>query len=207
MVCDQKIYESGKLAAVLKEYDGCRVFYIDNFDKISTLKNSEGVLGVFQIPKQKSLQEFITDKKKMICLFEINDPGNLGTIIRTAVWFGIDGVILCGNCVDLYSPKVVRSCMGSLFKTDIINVDSFSEALSSFSSYKKIGTFLDVESDFQPDLSKDEKLLLMFGNEANGLDDSLKEYIDVNYVIKSGSNFESLNLSIAAGIAIYEMMK
>jgi len=207
LVCDQKIYESGKLAAVLEEYDGCRVFYIDNFDKVSTLKNGEGVLGVFQIPKQKSLQEFITDKKKIISLFEINDPGNLGTIVRTAVWFEVDGVILCGNCVDLYSPKVVRSCMGSLFKIDIINIDSFRENLSFFSSYKRVGTFLDIESNFQPDLNKDEKLLLMLGNEANGLDDSLKECIDANYVIKSSSSFESLNLSVAAGIVMYEIMK
>lgn len=175
-------------------------YYTDEFERLSTLKNSEGVIAVADIPVQKSKDEFFQNKSSIIGLFDINDPGNLGTIIRTASWYGIEGVIIFGNSTDIFSPKVIRSSMGGIFRTDLLFAEKYEILEDSLKTFTTVGTFIDMESDFVP--GGNDKIILLLGNEANGLDDNLKKIIDCNYRIKGKSDLDSLNVSVAAGIII-----
>ena len=184
-----------KIVKLLKEPD---ILITDNFDRISSLKNSEGVIAVARIPKVKGVDEFLKGKRSLLGLFDINDPGNLGTIIRTSLWYGVDGIILFGNSVDIYSPKVIRSSMGSIFKSDILSSKDYESIKGQIDGFRIIGTFLDEKHSFR---SKNiDKVMILFGNEANGLSSSLKKDINCNYRINNNTDFESLNVSIAAGI-------
>ena len=214
IVLDSKLLKNIKnFEKIPKKYLDKKIYETDDFNKISTLTNSEGILGVFskeKLNKDESIDEFLIGKKKVIVLFDINDPGNFGTILRTALWFGIDGIILVGNTVDVFSPKVVRASMGAIFKMNVFKLDNFNNHIKSFSDFYKIGTFLDKDKNIDTDkIIKIEKKMILFGNEANGLDDELFNHIDANYIIESNKskNFESLNLSIAAGIAIFAIFE
>ena len=184
-----------KIVKLLKDPD---VFITDNFDRISSLKNSEGVIAVAIIPQVKGVDEFLKNKSSLLGLFDINDPGNLGTIIRTSLWYGVDGIVLFGNTVDLYSPKVIRSSMGGLFRSNIINLKDYEVIKDKINDFKIIGTFLDEKHDFKS--KNNDKGMLLLGNEANGLKSLLKKEINYNYRISNKTDFESLNVSIAAGI-------
>jgi TrmH family RNA methyltransferase len=195
-------FDSNTIDKIVKLLENPDIFTTDDFNRISSLKNSEGVIVVAKIPEFKEIDEFISEKKTLLGLFDINDPGNLGTIIRTSLWYGLDGIILFGNSVDLYSPKVIRSSMGGLFKSDIVVVNSYNDIKKEINSFKKVGTFLDEKHDFRnKSTSKTmSKIMLLLGNEANGLNNSLKTEINCNYRINNKTDFESLNVSIAAGI-------
>lgn len=206
VVFDQAQLEQSKKLANFAKSIKCPCFKTNNFDKISTLKNSEGILAVAKTPKPKSNLDFFKDSNNIICLYEANDPGNLGTILRTALWFGVEKIILIGNCVDIYSPKVIRSSMGGNLRIDILQIDNFDEIKSEIKDFFKIGTFLQLKSTINDkNLQNNKKKILFLGNEANGLPISLQSEIDSNYLIKGNNQFESLNLSIAAGIAIHEI--
>ena len=192
------LFDTEKIDKIVKLLNDPDVFVTDDFNRISSLKNSEGVIAVVKIPQMKEVAEFLKDKKSLLGLFDINDPGNLGTIIRTALWYGVDGIVLFGNTVDIYSPKVIRSSMGGLFKSDIFKIDSYDDIKNKITSFKKIGTFLDEKHDFT--LESLDNVMLLLGNEANGLNNSLKADINYNYRISNNTDFESLNVSIAAGI-------
>lgn len=191
-------FDTKKANDIIKLLNNPDVYFTEEFDRISSLKNSEGVIAVAKIPKLKEIDDFIETKNSLLGLFDINDPGNLGTIIRTSLWYGVEGIILIGNTVDIYSPKVIRSSMGSLFKSEILIVKEYSDVKNNLEDFKKIGTFLDEDHDLES--LQSSKFMLMLGNEANGLDVKLKKEIDHNFRIRSNTGFESLNVSIAAGI-------
>jgi RNA methyltransferase, TrmH family len=177
--------------------------------RISNLTNPNQVLAVLNIPEQMNLSD---DHLSGTCLALdfISDPGNFGTIIRTADWFGIKTIICSENCVELYNPKVIQATMGSFTRVKVF----YSELENLFQTLKgktKIyGTYTKgVE------LSKTEKnrnSLIIIGNESKGISPSLEEYIDVKVAIpsqnNSGGNYaESLNASIAAALMCYEFTK
>ena len=141
-------------------------------------------------------------------LENIRDLGNLGTIIRTSVAFGIDTIVLCGETVDIYNPKVVRSAVGQLWKINIVQMKTVEELKKYFSNYKRYATL--PKSDNSKYLSdvkfSDEFRLVMFGSEADGLSDELKEFATDNVTIEMKDNVESLNLSISVGVVLYKML-
>ena len=192
------LFDNEKMDKIIKLLKDPVVFGMDNFDRISSLKNSEGVIAIAKIPEVKKIDDFISGKSSLLGLFEINDPGNLGTIIRTSLWYGVNGIILFGNTVDIYSPKVIRSSMGSLFKSEILCLEDYGKIKNKLNEFTKVGTFLDEKHDFRS--GSVDKIMLLLGNEANGLDNELKKEIDHNYRIRSQTGFESLNVSIASGI-------
>ena len=144
---------------------------------------------------------------KKIALFDsISDPGNLGTILRSAAAFGVEGIILYGNCVDLYSPKVIRSCAGNFLKTPVISIDSVDELNSICNEHIKIGTVLSKTNNISiKEITDFEKYILMFGSEASGLQDELIKIADKNLIINIKKNVESLNLSVSSSIIFYEL--
>ncbi len=169
--------------------------------KISDAKTPPKAVAVVKQPKYKWSEKF----KKVVLLEGIKDPGNLGTILRSASAFGIDALVLYGDTVDLYNPKCVRSTVGNLWKIPVFKMSD----LSIFANYERIATLpkgvngvtvIPLKS-YKPT----EKILVMFGSEADGLSEELKNFATKNITIEMGANVESLNLSVSASIIMYEL--
>ena len=172
--------------------------------KISDAKSAPKVVAVAKQPKQdfKTLET----AKKVVLLEGIKDAGNLGTILRTASAFGINAVILYGDTVDLYNPKCVRSTVGCLWKTPVFQIKEFDELKNIFTTYERVATLPKSENvvsleEYQPA----EKTLVMFGSEADGLSDELKNFATKNVTIEMQKDVESLNLSVSASVIMYKI--
>lgn len=140
----------------------------------------------------------------VIILDGIQDPGNLGTIIRSAVAFNIDTLILSDTCVDLYNPKVVRATEGMLFNLNILrrNLKEFIPILKNL-GYQIIGT--DVESGITLDEINHENVAIVIGNEGSGMSEEVKELCNAFVNIPINKKCESLNAGVAASIIMYEV--
>ena len=172
--------------------------------KISDAKSAPKVVAVAQKP-QYNIKEF-KNYKKVVLLEGIKDAGNLGTILRTASAFEIDGVVLYGDTVDLYNPKCVRSTVGCLWKTPVVQIKCFEELDSLFSSFERIATLPKGENVIPlKDYVPLKNTLVMFGSEAEGLSEDLKSFATKNVTIEMASNVESLNLSISVAIFAYKI--
>lgn len=172
--------------------------------KISDAKSAPKIIAIVKQPKQNI--ENIKKLKKVVLLENIKDAGNLGTILRTATAFGIDGIVLYGDTVDLYNPKCVRSTVGNLWKTPVYKIKEFSELNKYFSEFERIATLPKNENVVNlKDYIAPEKTLLMFGSEADGLTEELKNYATKNLTIEMQENVESLNLSISVGVILYKI--
>ena len=172
--------------------------------KISTTDTPCEILVIAKT-KEYNLKNF-EKANHIILLDSISDPGNLGTIIRSAAAFNIDGIILYGNCVELYSPKVIRSATGNLFKTPIIHIKSKEIIENSFKEHIKVATSLSKENNISiSDCVKLYKYIIMFGSEANGLSKELTDIAQKNIRINMAKNVESLNLSVSSSIVMYEL--
>jgi len=142
----------------------------------------------------------------LLVLEDVQDPGNLGTIIRTAEGAGMSGVLLGKGCVDMYNPKVVRATMGSIFRVPFAYAKDLTDTVSFLKSegFKVMGAHLAGSVDYrQADYGGRNAILL--GNESNGLSDKLSELCDVKVRIPMRGNVESLNIAIAAALLMYEM--
>lgn len=169
--------------------------------KIST---TSSVCEVLVIGKQKPYTPEPYKYKKIILLDSISDPGNLGTIIRSAAAFNIDCIILFGNSIELYSPKVIRSSAGNFFKTPIINIRTEKELNELFKDYTFISTDLRNENNITLEDAKNiEKKIIMLGSESKGLSRELISKADKNIKLKMNKDVESLNLSVSASIIMY----
>ena len=169
--------------------------------RISFLTNPDDHLAIFRIPEKKIIDE----SKLLLGLDGINDPGNLGNIIRTCDWYNITDIICSNGSVDCFNPKVVQSAMGSLSRVNITYLD-LKKYLSS-KSFNKIGTFLNGESIFETKINFD-KGILVFGNEANGISSKLENELKQKITIQrnNSKNYpESLNLSNSVGIILSQL--
>lgn len=170
-------------------------------NSVSSYKNNKVCIA---IAKKKKEQVF-EPKEKIIPVFEnLNNPGNLGTIIRTSSWFGIKQIVCINNSVNKYNYKCVQATMGSLGHVDVFYLEL--EDLKNITEYQFVGTStkgIKLEKFKMPS----EKIFLFFGNEAKGLSDDIinktKENITVPYFNKGA---ESLNVSTSYGIIIYNLL-
>ena len=159
---------------------------------------------ILAVAKQKTSGNEIIKAKKVILLDSISDPGNLGTIIRSAAAFGVEAIILFGDCVDLYSPKVIRSTAGNFFKVPIINISEINEIKELFPNHKLVATALSKENNISiKECANYDKYIIMFGSEAKGLNQDLIKIADKNIKLEMTNNVESLNLSVSASIVLY----
>lgn len=165
-------------------------------------KNPEGMLIVLNMPKQREI-DYLDDE--IIILDDIRDPGNLGTIIRTLDAAGKKQLVLTGESVDPFMPKVVRASMGSIFRVNIIEKD-LNEIINELKekNYQIVGADMNGENVFT--ISKG-KYGIIFGNEANGLDEETKKALDKTISIPIAGETESLNLSMSVGIIAYEFYR
>lgn len=173
--------------------------------KLSDTVNSQGVFCICAIPDE-NLELY---GKKYIALENLQDPGNIGTIIRTAEAFGIDGVIIVGSCADVYSPKVLRSTMGTIFRMPIFRFSDIKIANEQFekAELNVYGAVLDKNSALLSQTKLKEKSVCLIGNEANGLSSCAKEICSEFLIIDMPGNAESLNAAVAASVIMWEMIK
>ena len=172
---------------------------------ISDTDNPQGIIAVVNM-QDSSLEDLVDDNKRFfIVLDRIQDPGNMGTIIRTCDAFNVDGVIISEGSVDLYNPKTIRSTMGSIFHIPIILSENILETIDYLRTNNIIimSTALENSKDvYSVDLNKD--IAIIIGNEANGVREELLNVSDANIKIPMGGKAESLNAAIASSIVIYE---
>ena len=178
----------------------------DELAKISSLSTANLVLAVAEIPV-RVFDQSIVDDSMVIVLDEIRDPGNLGTIIRIADWFGIKHIVCSENCVDAYNSKTVQASMGSICRIPVYYenvVNLFNQTSKTISKY---GAFLDGTSVYEERFDKNG--FLVIGNESNGISAEIENLINKRISIPSGNSSEkhaeSLNASIATAIICSEM--
>lgn len=165
---------------------------------ISNLDNPSGIMAVCNKPESKDIGN------KIIVLDNIQDPGNLGTIIRSSVAFNFDTIVISKNSVDIYNSKVIRATQGMLFKVNIIVAD-LEEFINGISSeYKIIGTNV-INGKKIKEFKNVEKFAIIMGNEGQGLSSKVAQLCHENIYIPMSKNCESLNVGVAASIIMYEL--
>ena len=174
----------------------------DIINYISELDTPQSVMGVC-----RKLKENENIGERVLILDGIQDPGNLGTIIRSAVAFNIDTIVLSSDTVDLYNSKVIRGSQGMLFHINIIRKDlnEFIPVLKNL-DYKIYGTNVICGNDVKT-LEKSHKFAIIMGNEGSGLKSSTKDLCDEFIYIKTNDACESLNVGVATSIILYELDK
>ncbi|HEY8388742.1 MAG TPA: RNA methyltransferase [Parasegetibacter sp.] len=167
-------------------------------EKISGLKTNNQVVLVVKEPEFNFSKEMVKGKFSIL-LDDIQDPGNLGTIIRTADWFGVETIIASQNTADAYNPKVVQSTMGSIARVKLIYTDLYSWITnnSDIPVYAAVLTGKDIR-EFKPV----EEAAFLFGNESKGVGEGLIGMSEYQLKIPSFGHAESLNAAVAAGIVL-----
>lgn len=160
------------------------------------------IIGVCEIVDNK-----IDLNSNVIILDGVQDPGNLGTIIRSAVAFNVKNIVLSKTSVDLYNTKVLRGCQGMNFHLNIIR-DDILDIIDDLkdNNYTIYGTDVVNGIDVK-DVKRDGKYAIIMGNEGNGISSEVKEVVDKNIYIKMNENCESLNVGVSASIILYELSK
>ena len=179
----------------------------DVFAKMCDTQTPQGILTVLKQPKT-TLEEILERDGPIVLLEDVQDPGNVGTIIRTAEGAGAAGVILSSGCADLFAPKTIRSTMGSVFRVPAVFTDDpvqTAERLHRFGStlyaaHLRGKNFYDEQEYRSP-------CTLLIGNEARGLSEGLSAAADVLVKIPMEGKLESLNASVAAGILLYTIRR
>ena len=208
------LVEEAEKAGIVKELFLVENEFVDRDDtyfitkdimkKISSMESPSNVLAVCEKSNSKEIIG-----SKILLLDEIQDPGNLGTIIRSSVAFNIDTIILSENSVDLYNPKVLRATQGMYNYINIITMNS----VDCIKKVKKLGITVygtsvtngvDVRSLM--DIEKNNFLLIL-GNEGNGISKDVLDLVDKNLYISMNDKVESLNVGVAGSILLYELRR
>ncbi|MBU2542103.1 RNA methyltransferase [Patescibacteria group bacterium] len=171
---------------------------------VDGIKTTDTFPGIMAIVSQKEVvPQDITNDQYIICLDGVKDPGNLGTIIRTADWFGIESILLSEDCVDPYNEKVVRSTMGSIFHVDIFQSAGLEHTLDIFKKkYEYKICSLVMKGEDLNKLKTTGKTIFVLGSESHGVRKEVEKMSDKNYTISGKGSAESLNVAVAGGILL-----
>ena len=175
--------------------------------KIADTETPQGIIAVCKM-RQPKLENLLAGGKMLLVLDRVGDPGNIGTMLRTADAAGIGGLVLLKGCADIYAPKTVRSSMGSLFHIPVLSGVSEQEFVSAAkkAGYDLLVTCLDgADNLYKADLSG--RIAFVMGNEAGGVSETLLEKADKRVYIPMAGRAESLNLAMAAGIVMFEALR
>ena len=179
--------------------------YVTNeiINKISEMESTSNVMALCNMVENEIIGN------KILLLDDIQDPGNLGTIIRSSVAFNVDTIVLSPNTVDIYNPKVIRATQGMMFHINIV-IKDLKEVIASLKE-KEIpiyGTRVDYGEDVAIFKNKDkEKYCLIMGNEGNGVKEEILDMCDSYLYIEMNDAVESLNVGVATSILLYELNK
>jgi TrmH family RNA methyltransferase len=193
----------------MKEISEIEPVSYEELKQISGLKTPHNALAVVCMPDMEQSKAKLI-KEQCVVLDCIQDPGNLGTIIRAAVWFGIKNIVCSEDCVDVYNPKVIQASMGAIIHVRVLYTDLVK--FLAFAKEKKVsvyGTLLHGESIYNQDL--DSKGVILLGNESRGISDELIPYIGHKLMIPRLSEtmpgIDSLNVGMAASIVFSEFAR
>ncbi len=189
----------------LAEKKGVQVEFCGRKD-IGDIKTTDTFPGILAVVEQKDLDLDDLVGGYILCLDEIKDPGNLGTIIRTADWFGIENILLSENSVDVYNPKVVRSTMGSVFRVNTFVSGNLLNSIQALKEKHGYSVFsLDMSGDSLDSMKAGKKTVFILGGESHGIREEIGKLVDKKYTIPGSGKAESLNVSIAGGILMNKL--
>ena len=201
--CDKEAINQASMYEVAKQ----TIVYVDEkvFNTITEVKNPQGMLAV--IEKKNEEKEIDFKEDLIVVLDDIQDPGNLGTILRTVDSAGLTQIIVSKKSGDVYNSKVVRSTMGAIFRVNVIESDNLVETIKTIKKHKfsVISTSLDTDKSIYDIEYK--KTAIVIGNEANGVSKEIQDMSDKKIKIPMLGKTESLNASVATGIVVYEYVR
>ncbi len=184
------------------EHDNLTILKDELFNEVSTQENSQGIIFLYS----KNLNTIDDIEGDVVILDDVQDPGNVGTIIRTMIATDFRNLILTKGSVDVYNPKTVRATMSGIFKLNVIyetpeNIVKFLKE----NNYLTISTALHEDSISYDEIEQKERNAYIFGHEGGGVSDYLIENSDIKAIIPIYGNIESLNVSVATGVFLYKM--
>lgn len=207
VVCEECINDGTISKELLYKIAKYECIYVTEkiFNMLTDVKTPQGILAV--ITKKNANNEIDYTQDIIIALDGIQDPGNLGTILRTVDSANLKQIIISKNSADSYNPKVVRSTMGAIFRVNIIEVDNLAETLKQVqkNKFEVVVTALDTNNNIY-DIEYKNKVIVI-GNEANGVSKEVQDIADKKVKIPMLGKTESLNASVAASIMIYEYVR
>lgn len=188
------------------------------FSKITEEKAPDGIIAVVKyldkIHRKISsadIPSLAASEKRIMAFESLRDPGNLGTVIRSASAFGVDTLILSADCADIYNPKTLRGAMGAIFSREILFCDDLPETLSRFSceGRRVLAAILDTEAVAVDKAALTERDIILIGNEGHGLSRAAVEVSDLSVIlpIDTGRGVESLNAATAASVFMWEQRR
>lgn len=177
------------------------------FSLISDTETPQGSLCVIKALDKISQFDTIKSNGKLLALDNVQDPNNLGTILRSAEAFGIDGIVMSEDCCDIYSPKVVRGSMGAVFRIPFIICSSISYFLKENTYLESFASVVDNSAKPITEVNFKSPCIAVIGNEGNGLKQETIDSCKNKITIPMRGKAESLNASAAASIIIWEMIK
>ena len=177
------------------------------FSLMSDTETPQGFLCVIKTLDKTIQFDTIKNGGKFLALDNVQDPNNLGTILRSAEAFGVDGIIMSNDCCDIYSPKVVRGSMGAVFRLPFMMCKSIADFLNENKSINSYAAVVDSDAQKITDTVFSEPCVTVIGNEANGLKADTVKACKTKITIPMNGKAESLNASAAASIIIWEMIK
>ena len=199
---EQWVEKNSILAKKVADYE---IVAPKQMEQISNFVTPPGIFATAMMPKYK-IEPKDTDNQLVLLLDGINDPGNLGTIIRTADWFGIKKIVISEDTCDPWQPKVIQSTMGSIFRTQIVETDvvKFLKEVKT----PVFGALMQGKNIYHTHII-DNQGIIIIGSESHGIRDNVMQFVScpINIPRAEGSKTESLNASVAAGIIISEVFR
>lgn len=207
VVCEDCVKNGDINSKLMYEIAKYNCIYVSEkiFNSITDTSNPQGILAVINMNNKENNINY--DQDIIVALDGIQDPGNLGTILRTVDSIGLNQIIVSKNTTDAYSPKVVRSTMGAIFRVNVIQEEDLIKTLKEVKKhkYKILSTSLETENSlYDVELNKN---VIVIGNEANGVSKEVLELADNKVKIPMLGKTESLNASVATGIILYEYVR
>lgn len=202
--CERSDFIPKDLMYEIAKYD-C-IYVTDNlFKYLSEVQNPQGILAIIEKNNKDNQIDYSQDI--IVALDDLQDPGNLGTILRTVDSIGLTQILVSKGTADCYNPKVVRSTMGAIFRIKLIECEDLAKTLKEIKKHK----FKVMVSSLQTDNSiydaNYNKKVLVIGNEANGVKEDIQNLADEKVKIPMLGKTESLNASVATGIILYEYVR
>ncbi|MBE5935999.1 MAG: RNA methyltransferase [Lachnospiraceae bacterium] len=179
------------------------------FDGMSQTKTPQGILAIVKQPEYNFDEIIKKDTSKLLFLEDIRDPGNIGTMIRTAEGAGFDGIVLSKESVDMFNPKVVRSTMGAIYRVPFIYEDNFVDAIKNkyiAAGYDLYAAHLEGAVSYTT-IDYCKKTGIIIGNEANGISDKVVDIAQNMIKIPMEGQVESLNAAVSAALIMYEVYR
>ncbi|HIP49284.1 MAG TPA: RNA methyltransferase [Lutibacter sp.] len=195
---------SEKVQFILKNVRDSNTFIIlESANRyFSSLDTPAGIAVIYNKAKKKN----INLEKNILYLNEVKDPGNLGTILRSAVAFGVEDIVLGRECVELYNPKVIQSAKDAIFKINVTIDDDERNVLEKVKNRMKIFvTDVDGGAEVKDAFKTKNNFCVVMGSESHGVSEEVKNLADKTINIKSSPEMESLNVAVSTGIILYEM--